>query len=199
MIGIDVSHFQNKIDWIAVSKSIPKLDFVYIKSSTGVGSADPKSLYNAVNAKKNGLKIGYYHYCSLNNKDDVQDAKDEAKWFAQVLKMLPYPDLPVVLDIEDEAGAFANHLTPAQILEWITTFFATLPGYGLRDYALYSYQPFLDEHLPPNHGLGNIKLWVAQYRSVLTLPKGWSSAWLWQYDNAGTVSGINTKVDLNKQ
>ncbi len=69
---------------------------------------------------------------------------------------------------------------------------------GYNNYVLYSYAPFLNDHLPANHQLGNIPLWIAQYRNTLTLPTGWSTYWAWQYTDKGTVNGISSVVDLNK-
>lgn len=196
MYGIDVSHHQGKIDWNKVATAnTPKVEFVYIKASTGVGSIDPKALYNATEAKKNGLKIGYYHYCSLNNEDELQDSTDEANWFIKTMKGLPQADLPAVLDIEDPQ--ILSSLDDGEVLAWIKNFFKVLSNSGYK-YVLYSYSPFLDQHLPANHGLGDVPLWIAQYRTSLTLPKGWSKYYLWQFSAKGKINGISTDVDLNK-
>lgn len=198
MFILDVSHHQSKIDWKKVAtQNTPKIDGVILKSSTGVGGLDTRVLYNATESQKNGLKVGYYHYCSLNDENELDDAQKEARWFIQVLKTLPIPDLPIVLDIEDPK--ILPSLDDNEILSWIKTFFQTLETNGYKNYVLYSYKPFLDDHLPANHGLGYIPLWIAQYRPTLTLPVGWGSHWLWQYTDKGRVNGINTVVDLNKQ
>lgn len=196
MFGIDVSHWQGQIDWAKVAKNVPKVDFAIIKATTGIGSSDPKVSRNAAEAKKYGIKVGYYHFCSLNDQDEVNDATNEAKWFIKVVKTLPPPDLPLVLDFE-HAPTVA--LTKLKMVNWIKTFFTTLRTNGYPNYVLYSYKPFLDQHLPPNHGLGDIPLWIAQYRPTLTLPNGWTKYWLWQYSDKGTVQGIIGNVDVNKQ
>lgn len=198
MFLVDCSHHNGKIDWKSVAThNTPKVDGVILKTSTGVGGLDPRVLYNATEARKYGLKVGYYHYCSLNDENELDDAQKEAKWFIQVLKTLPTPDLPVVLDIEDPQ--ILPSLDKLEILNWIKTFFQTLEVNGYKNYVLYSYKPFLETHLPANHGLGNIPLWIAQYRQTLTLPVGWSSYWLWQFSDKGNIFGISGPVDLNKQ
>jgi lysozyme len=198
---LDVSHHNGQIDWAKVaSQTSPfKVEGVIIKASTGVGSRDPKAAINGAEAKRNGLKIGYYHYCSLNEEDEIKDAKEEALWFIKVLHSLPTPDYPVVLDIEDPKIYPSVNLDPQEIFTWIKTFFKTLVDNGYKDYVLYSYKPFLDSKLPKNHGLGNIKLWIAQYRPKLTLPNGWFNYWVWQYSDSGKVNGIKTNVDLNRK
>src|SRR5262245_21930639 len=40
-------------------------------------------------------------------------------------------------------------------------------------------------------------LWLAQYASAPTLPKGWSSYWLWQYSQEGSVPGVYAPTDVN--
>lgn len=198
MFIIDISHHQSKIDWAKVTtQNVPKIDGAFIKTSTGVGGLDERALYNATEAKKNGLKIGYYHYCSLNEEDELKDSTEEANWFIHVLKTLPPSDLPVALDIEDPQAL--PSLDSGEIYTWIKNFFSVLQSSGYHNYILYSFTPFLDTHLPTNHNLGTIPLWIAQYRSTLTLPKGWNSAYLWQYTDKGHINGISTVVDLNKQ
>lgn len=196
MFGIDVSHWQGNIDWAKVAQNVPKVDFAIIKTSTGIGSLDPRAVWNANGAKKNGIKVGYYHFCSLNDENELLDATNEAKWFMKVLKSLPTPDLPLVLDFENNPLV---SLDKGELLTWIKTFFATLVANGYKDYILYSYKPFLDKYLPFTHGLGNIPLWIAQYRPMLSLPNGWTKHWLWQYSDRGRIKGIAGDVDLNKQ
>lgn len=198
MNGIDVSHWNGKIDWKTVATgNTPKVDFVYIKSSSFASGMDEKALFNATEAKKNGVKIGYYHYCSLNDENEEEDAKAEANWFINVLKKLPPSDLPLVLDLEDPKKLLS--LDPSEVLTWVKTFFATLAKNGYNDYVLYSFMPYLNANLPKNHGLGNIRLWIAQYRQKLTLPNGWASSWMWQFSDSGSIKGIAGKTDLNKQ
>lgn len=199
MKGIDVSHWNGVIDWHHVAtKNNPKIEFAFIKTSTGVGGADPKAKFNAVEAKKAGIKIGYYHYCSLNDKNEIADATAEADWFISVLKTLPSADLPYILDLEDNNPKI--QLDDDEVSNWIVTFFNTLTCKGFGNYALYSYTPFLQAHLPANHSLGQIRLWLAQYnnRPYPKMPPGWSKYWIWQYSDSGSVVGIKGKVDLNK-
>lgn len=198
MFGIDCSHHQGVIDWQEVASSTPKVDFAFIKASTGVGSSDQKTFINAVEARRNGLKIGYYHYASLNSKDEVADAKKEAEWFISVVQKNPIPDLPLILDLEDDNPKI--HLDRQEVLAWVKTFFTVLYHNGYPNYALYSYTAFLDAHLPANHSLGNVKLWIAQYTNKPNprLPIGWSKYWVWQYSDSGHVDGIKGNVDVNK-
>lgn len=191
---IDVSHHQGKIDWVKVVNSSFKPEGVFIKVSEGIGYNDPNLKINSTGAKSAGLKIGYYHFASLNDKNTLIDSKKEAQFFINSIKNLPKNDYPLVLDIEENKGK----LSKSEVLIWINTFFYELAQNGYTDYILYSYSPFLNENLPINHKLGTVKLWIADYTEPLVLPKGWTKQWLWQYTQNGKIQGISTPVDLNR-
>src|SRR6185312_5212020 len=99
MNGIDVSH-NNGINWDKVAQNPTKIDFAYIKVSEGVNCTDASFHFNATEAKRVGIKIGYYHFATLNVTDDKTDAKAEVDDFVNLLKAAPAADLPPVLDIE---------------------------------------------------------------------------------------------------
>lgn len=197
--GVDVSHFQF-VKWDEIQEDSNKYTFAYIKATQGVGFTDPQLKYNASKAKQFGLKTGYYHYASLSTKDIVKDSIAEADYFISVIKALPNYDLPLMLDIEDEKGYHENGLTPADVLLWINTFFGQLTKSGYTNYAIYSYTPFLNSYLPKNHGLGHLKLWIADYRGTKepNIPHGWTEYFIWQWTDKGVVKGVSGKCDLNK-
>lgn len=190
---IDISRYQGKIDWKIVKSSNTGITGAFIKASEGVGCTDPNLKYNALEASKNGFKVGYYHFASLNNHDEVKDAKEEVKYFISIIKDLPLT-MPLALDIEENK----SKLDKDEVLNYIKTFINELELSGYKDYVLYSYSPFLNENLPEKHDLGKYRLWVADYNEPLVLPKGWSKQWLWQYTQQGVIKGIVGKVDLNK-
>lgn len=194
MNGIDISHHQGSIDFKKVAADSQKIEFVIIKASQGVGFIDPEVGFNSNKAKAAGLRIGYYHFASLNSTDVVKDSTDEANYFLGVIKSLPLPDLPLILDIETND----KKLSPPDVFLWIQTFLNVLKVNGHPDVVLYSYTPFLNDNLPSNHSFGNIKLWIAGYQKKVKIPKGWANYWLWQYTDKGKVNGINSNVDMNK-
>jgi lysozyme len=191
---IDVSHLQGAIDWAKVASNIIPIEGVYIKATQGVNFLDPHLVINSQGANSNGIKIGYYHFASLDTSDVVTDATNEANWFIANVKKCAVNTLPLVLDMETNKAS----LPKDKILLWAQTFFARLGNLGYSNYMLYSYTPFLDVNLPADHNLGNIPLWIAAYSSSYKLPHGWSKAFMWQYSANGSVQGITTHVDLNK-
>lgn len=195
MNGIDVSHHNGIIDWAKVK---PQVDFAYIKATEGVNGVDSKFFINANKAGAAGVLMGYYHYATLNNEDELTDAITEAKHFIDTVKKAPPFQMPLVLDLEDDTKK--ADLDPQEVLTWVHTFFSTLIKAGYRDYVLYSYTPFLLTRLPKTHDLASIRLWIAAYtkKQQPVIPPQWAKYWLWQYSATGIVNGITGPVDLNK-
>lgn len=212
--GIDVSYAQGKIDWTKV-----KTDFVMIKANTGLNCPDAQVVNNATGASRAGIPFNYYHWATFNSLDVVADAKAEAAEFITRLKQLPKysPLLPTALDVEEKIEKVP--LTPDKIELWIMTYFMEIRKAGHK-MALYSYGPWLDLHLPANHMLGQIPLWLAAYpfdrpglkyptvntglpdeATVAKLapkkPRGWDKVWMMQWTGQGTKPWQNTYLDLN--
>jgi GH25 family lysozyme M1 (1,4-beta-N-acetylmuramidase) len=200
--GVDVSKHNPSIDWAKVKDQ--GYEFVYIKHSQGVGYLDPAFATNFNNAKALGLKIGLYHFASLNNPDEVMDAKAEAKFFMEATADIDADLLPVI-DIETNEV----HLTASEVEQWVRTYYE---GLGQKC-MLYSGSWFLNANLHSTHKLGNIPLWLSSYpldtrtpivtdslRTTLKSPKppiGWNDWVIWQWTGKGTLDGVNGHIDLN--
>ena len=200
-LGVDVSHHNEAPDWDAFKSS--GASFVFIKASEGVGTRDKKALENATKAKAKGLRIGYYHFCRPDTKSGgsvVNDATAEANEVLQTMAGLPKPDLPLVLDLEDWNGG-DSILNKADYLLWVTTFLQRIKQQSGTDSIIYSRKEYLDRKLPPDHGLGNHKLWLSFYPGQpdcnrTPCPVGWSDWAIWQYTAKGTI-GNSPVLDIN--
>ena len=195
VFGIDVSHHNGKINWSEVAKNTPRVDYVFIKATEGRDFMDKKFLVNSKEAKLAGLQVGYYHFASLNNRDVLTDATEEARDFVDAIKYAPKPDLPPVLDIEENDHKFS----PSEIVKWVNKFMMEMDRLGYPDVIIYSYSPFLRANLPAGHPFGRFKLWLAGYVHIsrLVIPHGWTRYYIWQYSAKGRVRGIVGDVDLN--
>jgi lysozyme len=200
--GIDVSRWQGvNINWQTV-KSEGYL-FSFIKATDG--SAYKRQfiemeIKQANDAKKAGLKIGYYHFAHPNDFGGIErDAQDEAYYFLKTLGEFPKPNFPLVLDLEDQ-----NILINSEDTEkWIGIFQKIIKNEGF-DLIMYSYKGYLDKHLPSTHNFGNLPLWIASYPRIFDInkppknPTGWDSWAVWQFSDKGNVNGITeSSVDLN--
>lgn len=199
-IGIDISHHNVLPDWRGIKNS--GVSFSYIKLSEGVGTPDVKAGEHASIAKQNGFKIGYYHFCRPDTRNGgtvTSDATAEADEALSLISAITKPDLPLVLDLEDNQP-WDTPLHPADYLLWINTFINRIKSNSGFDIMLYSRKSYLNEKLPQGHGLGKYKLWIANYSvkdcNRVTCPDGWNDWAIWQYCEDGVI-GANAKLDIN--
>jgi lysozyme len=184
--GIDVSHYQKKIDWTKVStNSNPEIEFVYIKCSEGVTLKDDRFKYNYKNAKQNGLRVGVYHFFSPSTT-----GKNQFIEFSRV-----YPgsqnDLPILVDCErmgDSRNAYLKELH--LFLELCEKHYGSRP-------LIYSTQRFYNTHLKGR--VNNYELMIARYNNKKHEPnlldgREWD---IWQFSQTGQVDGIPKPVDLD--
>lgn len=199
--GVDVSHHNDAPDWNAFKNA--GCEFVYIKTSEGVGTPDMQAAMHVRNAKQQNFRIGYYHFCrpdTRNGGSVISDAEAEANEVIGRIANLALPDLPVVLDLEDQLN-WDSPLDKADYLVWIETFIEIINAHFTKGVMLYSRKEYLDKKLPLNHGLGKHKLWMSYYpanpdATKVPVPNGWSDWSVWQYTEHGAI-GNNPKVDLN--
>lgn len=92
--GIDVSEWQDTIDWAKVKKD--NVDFAFVRISYGLNYMDKKYDYNMKQAEKVGMPVGTYVYSLATT---TQQAMKEAQ--LAIKKMNGYKvSYPVVYDIE---------------------------------------------------------------------------------------------------
>ena len=63
--GIDVSHYQGRIDWDQVARD-KNVQFVYLKATEGSDLVDDCYLRNLYGAKRVGIPVGVYHFYRPN-------------------------------------------------------------------------------------------------------------------------------------
>ena len=93
--GIDVSQWQETIDWKLVKKDV---DFAFIRLSYGLNRVDSKFDYNMTQAEAAGVPVGTYVYSlAKSNKEALAEAQ------LAIQKMKGHKvSYPVVFDMEDE-------------------------------------------------------------------------------------------------
>jgi len=192
--GIDISHWQNAIDFAKVKADKTPIDFVYIKASEG--SSFNSVHFNAATTYasacvKNNIAFGFYHFA----RPSLTNAANEAGNFVTTMRKLPGAKILPVLDLEVND----NKLTRDQMQTWVSDFIKTMSNLGVKKIRLYSYTPFLNDNLPGDHPFGSLSLWIAAYNPVAPrIPNGWKTFDIWQYTDSGTVDGVPGKVDMNR-
>jgi lysozyme len=179
--GIDVSHHQGSIDWRKVAAD--DVAFAFIKASEGGDHRDSRFTINWLEAEAAGLKVGAYHFFTF-----CRPGHEQAANFMAVLGTRS-SQLPAVLDLEFGGNCSATP-TSSAIKTEIENFLEPVERQLGRPVVFYVTPEFLDAYqdaLPPR------PLWI---RSIFRYPK--QKNWLfWQYHHAGSVDGIEGRVDLN--
>lgn len=184
--GIDVSRWQGEIDFKEVSNS--GIQIVYIKATQGTKYVSPTFETSYQNAKKNGLKIGFYHYVTARSEEE---ARKEAQFFASQIQGKQI-DCKLAMDFEE----FGN-LNKDEINAIGLAFIKRLQELTKKPVIVYS-NTYTARTIWDGEIL-NYPLWVAEYGVSKPRDNGkWSTYVGWQYTDTGRIKGIRGYVDRDK-
>ena len=191
--GIDVSEFQNTIDWTQVPSAGVK--FAYIRATDGTTIQDSTFAQNWQGAEKAGILVGPYHYFTTTSPVDTQ-ITNFVSTVKQAEKVAP-SNLPPVIDIEDPAQ-FANLPMQQRIDNIQQMLDGVQKGLGVKP-MVYMSSSFISEELNNTSQFNSYKLWVADYTTdpQPVVPTPWKSWDFWQHTDSGTVPGITGGVDMD--
>lgn len=185
--GIDVSHYQGRIDWQKVAQSDVK--FAFIKATDGVAGVDARFAANWRAAKMAGVRRGAYHFFRAE-----QDAEQQAKLFiAQVSD--DGGEFPPVLDFEVLGTAL-----PEQALQNAARWMRFIEQESGRKPMLYTGPSFWRAQAKDSDAFSSYPLWIAHYTAAAqpVLPTAWKQWTFWQHSEHGSVPGVIGPVDLNR-
>ena len=187
--GIDVSRYQQDIDWPLVRQS--RVSFAFIKATEGGDHLDNMFATNWRAAKRAGVRRGAYHFYYF-----CRTASEQANWFISNVPRDPSA-LPPVLDVEwnHQSRTCRARPEPRQVRAQMKIFLSKVARhYGKRP-VIYATPDFYEENQ-----LWRVKGYDFWLRSVAAHPrqkypgKRWS---FWQYTGTGVVPGIQGNTDLN--
>ncbi len=192
--GIDVSKWQEDINWAAVKNAGIEFAFVRVAArgkADGEIMMDPKASANLKGAAKAGLKVGAYVYSQAIT---APEAVEEANYVLSVVKNYDIT-LPIIIDYEydtDGTGRLATAgLAPATKTAIVNAFGDTVKAAGYTP-MVYANKNMLSKDM--DAGAINYLVWLAQYANEATYTGDYTC---WQYSSKGSVSGINGNVDMN--
>jgi len=193
--GIDVSHYQETIDWPAVAAAGKK--FAVLQATVGSTYLDATYGRNRDGARSVSLPITAYHFAApLSNPGD---ALKQADWFLDNAGLQP-GDLVPALDLERTGGLTVTALQ-AWVRDWLNEVTSRL---GVRP-MIYTSPNFWKTSMGNTTEFadaGYNVLWVAHWNTVSpsTPANNWEGAgWtIWQYSDCGSVAGISGCVDLDR-
>jgi lysozyme len=193
--GIDVSHWQGSIDWIAVHND--GIVFAFMKATQGTDFIDSEFSNNWIGARDAGVIRGAYHFFCPN-----LDGTAQADLLLETMGPLDAGDLPPVLDVE---GVPASICPPccssgvscadmaARIGQWVDRIEAVTG----RSPIIYTGRSFWEGSVCNDTGVNDVPLWVANWEVTCPdIPSAWADWVFWQTADNGSEGGIDP-VDLD--
>ncbi len=176
--GIDVSHYQGDISWMAMAQS-SDIEFAYIKATEGATNQDPTFQQNWDGALKNGITPGAYHFFT-----DTSPAQDQAANFIATVPKTK-GTLPPAVDVEGTIAENENFKSElAVFIAAVTDYYGVKPVL----YVPYTvYNRIYDDY-------SDYDFWIIDDQSQ-PLVEGWTFR---QYTTTGKVAGANEEIDLDE-
>lgn len=184
--GIDVSKYQDIIDWESVQAmqvENVRIGFAFIKATEGNGNKDRQFKRNWKKAQEAGVTRGAYHFFIA-----TKSGRTQAENFIEHVD-LQAGDLPPVLDVEQTYG-----VPESRLRERVKEFLVMVENhYGVTP-ILYTNVDFYKQYLKDD--FDSYPLWVAHYlqKERPRIHRPWQ---FWQHSETGRVNGIYPKVDFN--
>lgn len=185
--GIDVSHWQGKIDWNKVVKDNVEFAFVKVGGSDDGFYTDPFFQTNIKAAYDNGVKCGVYYYVGPKCVRAIDGEADAKRFIDIITPFKKYISLPVVMDFEAPGTNTKNGNTDAVI-----SFCSEIKKAGFIPMVYASEISGFTDRIYSDK-INDIYKWVAKWSPVAPSIK-WD---VWQYSATGIVSGILGDVDMD--
>lgn len=191
--GIDISTFQNVVDFAALKQS-GLVSFVFAKATEGLHTTDDQYKRNRDVAQNRGIPVGAYHFFHPS-----EDPIAQAEHFLAFSR--PWGGLLPMVDVEVAEGCDAPQITHA-LAQFVRRVDAKLP-IGKR-MLIYTGWSFWNDAVGGSDAFSGHPLWVAAYPNhyddsqSAPVPNGWKHATIWQYSSTGRLPGITGDVDLDR-
>ena len=182
--GVDVSEYQGDIDWSVLSNQ--DIDFAFIKATEGSSYTDEHFYENWENATKTDLRIGAYHFFSLESS-----GKSQAEHFLDTVQFVPNM-LPPVVDVEPY-GEYRDIGSDniSELKNWLTV---TEEYYGVKP-IIYTTSKWYKKQIKDS--FPDYDIWI---RSVYSKPNKDVNWIFWQYSNRMNLDGYDGEekyIDMN--
>lgn len=181
--GIDVSKWQQAIDWKKVKES--GIKFAMLRLAHGTSKDIQFETYYA-NAKEQEIPVGIYCYTLAKS---VEEGIEEANTLLEMLdgKELEYP---IALDLESDNQI--KNMSKAERTELILEYKQIIEEAGYQ-FVVYANLNWLNNYIDQTKlEQNNVDIWIARYRSQ-GLGHGYNGGGnvrIWQYSSTGQVDGI---------
>ena len=179
--GIDVSHYQGRIDWQAVRHD-GRVLYAYVKATESQSLVDDTYAYNIREAHNAGIPVGCYHFFSPSTSAESQ----LQNFYATV--SLENHDLVPMVDVE-----VRGKVSQSQFISRLRTFIRGIESHYHIKPILYTSVNFYNKYLAGE--FDDYIYMIARYAEEIPAPDGHCRFGLWQYSASGRIDGIRGAVD----
>ena len=193
--GIDVSKYQETIDWNLVAQDGVKFAFIRVGNrgwgSNGTLREDERFDANIQGAQAAGIKVGVYFYSQAITEEELLEEVDLV-----LNKIAPYNiECPVVYDVEKvtaDGGGRMNNLSPEERTRMTLLFCQAIENAGYKPMIYFNTE--MGVLMLDLVQLEGYDKWFAAYTDTPYYPYEYK---VWQYSATGRVQGIKKDVDMN--
>lgn len=193
--GIDISAWQDNIDWDQVKNCI---EAIIIRAGYGKNNIDQKWVPNAEAVRDSSLDVGAYWFSYAYTADM---AYMEGCYAANAVKnKFGDRQIPIAFDLEYDSVAYAAKkgvkIGRAEATLFAIRFLTAVKEFGYRP-MLYTNIDYIRNYFDLGvirAAIPDLLLWVACWGSE---PKDYNMA-VWQYSSKGSVAGIISNVDMDE-
>ena len=184
--GIDVSEWQEEIDWKKVKKS--GVDFAFVRLAHGAGYIDRMADRNLTNAEAAGVPVGTYVYSTATT---ASGALQEAK--IAIEKMQGHKiSYPVVFDMEYSGTEWLSASEKAQLALTFCNEVKKAGYYPMIYCNTYWYDTQVDWT-----SLSGLDVWIARYGDRILAPDSSRYSYtIWQSTDGAAANGLNSTKGL---
>ena len=207
--GIDISYYQQDIDWNKVANS--NVDFVIIRSGYGDNyefQDDNLFIENIKGCEDNNIPYGVYLYSYAKNIEGEESVSSEIDHIKRLLNNLedlgyhPIINTQVFYDMEDDS---TKNLGKEKLTNMADTFCNNLIN---NNYScgIYANKNWLTNYLDSNYISNSYNIWLAEWldgeityeQAKNTTPTyNLTKYKYWQFSSTGHIDGIDGYVDLD--
>ena len=183
--GIDISEYQNRINWDILSdlETGHPIQFILIRATAGCDKTDSKFVKYWSKARETNMFQGAYHYYRPN-----ENSIEQANNYIKNVK-LKRGDFPPVLDIEKLPRDQSIDSLKVGLKRWLNKIESY---YGVKP-IIYSSESYYNDFLKDD--FSEYPFWIANYTAFYRdINSDWS---MWQISENAKIEGIRGRVDIN--
>ncbi|MBQ9362542.1 MAG: glycosyl hydrolase family 25 [Bacteroidaceae bacterium] len=187
LCGFDMSHYQGRVDWDALS-SDPNAGFVYLKASEGSSLKDNMYITYYNEARRVGLKVGSYHFFRPNCT-----AREQFENFRSMIRGR-HQDLIPIIDVEVQSKGVSMYLfydRLAELLQLVEKEVGRKP-------MIYTGQRFYNNHFSSSRFRGVYPFMIACYTFEEPVLYNNDDFLIWQFTGYGKAKGVRGHIDISR-